>query len=87
MKFKKTVKLYCIPKDYKENKTRLKYIEEDRHQLFINVLKCGAEIIPAIKIVDNLVKITIETKLTQDEILKIMLKSLLFGFYLDIKDY
>ena len=87
MKFKKQVKDFCIPKDYKNNKRRLNHIKEYNHELFINVLKCGAEIVPAIKIIDLIERITIETSLTQSEVLDIMTKSLIFNLCLNIRQY
>ena len=69
--FELQVKIYCNPEDFKRNNSELENITNDNYQLFIDVLKSGAEIIPAVRIVDELVKISIRTSLTPKEALTI----------------
>ena len=69
--FKKRVKYFTNPKDYADNHKKLAGINTNDYELFIKILKRGAEILPAIEIIKYLFKISIQTKLTKDDALEI----------------
>jgi len=71
--FKEKVKYFANPEDYKDNHKNITplSISIDDYDLFIYILKLGAEICPAIRIYKELSKISIKTKLTKKEALEV----------------
>lgn len=85
--FELRVQYYCKPEDFKRNVGELKQVSIDNYQLFIDVLILGAEITPAVRIVDELVKISIKTPLTPREALSMEGIFKLIANYFDIQMY
>jgi len=71
IKFESHVQHYSKQEDFVRNGSELKQVAIENYQIFIDVLKLGAEIVPAIRIVDDLVKVCADKSLTPKEALEL----------------
>lgn len=73
--FELEVKAISNKSDFKENKDSLKYIRVSSYNTFLDLLKLGSEIMPAIYVSEEIFKISTTTPLIESEILKLIIKS------------
>tara|TARA_R110000850_G_scaffold257075_1_gene383315 strand:- start:320 stop:622 length:303 start_codon:yes stop_codon:yes gene_type:complete len=74
-KFELEVKALSNKTDFKENKDNLKDIRVSSYNTFLDLLKLGSEIIPAIYVSEEIFKISTTTPLIESEIVKLIMKS------------
>jgi hypothetical protein len=74
-KFELEVKALSNKSDFKENKDNLKDIRVSSYSTFLDLLKLGSEIMPAIYVSEEIFKISTTTPLVQSEIVKLIMKS------------
>ena len=71
LEFEIEVQSLCNPEDFRENKDKLKDLKLSSHETFTLLLKLGGEIVPCIDALKIIFKISIETPLTEIEIVKL----------------
>tara|TARA_B110000090_G_C13331773_1_gene427566 strand:+ start:874 stop:1176 length:303 start_codon:yes stop_codon:yes gene_type:complete len=74
-RFELEVKAISNKEDFKENKENLKDIRVSSYDTFLDLLKLGSEIMPAIYVSEEIFKISNTTPLVESEIVKLIMKS------------
>ena len=69
--FELEVQHLCNPKDYKQNKEKLKELRLSSYETFKTLLKLGGEINTSIIASEEIFKISTETPMTEMEILEL----------------
>ena len=72
--FELTVQHVCHPEDFKQNKSKLKDVQLSSYETFIYILKLGAGIINAVRATDELYKLSIQTNLTESDLVQLSTK-------------
>tara|TARA_R110000803_G_scaffold209968_1_gene280611 strand:- start:199 stop:456 length:258 start_codon:yes stop_codon:yes gene_type:complete len=73
-KFELEVKAISNKEDFKENKKNLKDIRTSSYGTFLDLLKLGSEIMPAIYVSEEIFKISNTTPLIESEIVQLIKK-------------
>lgn len=74
-KFELEVKALSNPSDFKENSDKLKSIRISSYDTFLDLLKIGSEITPAIYVSEEIFKISVATPLIESKIVKLIMKA------------
>tara|TARA_R110000796_G_scaffold231067_1_gene348907 strand:- start:296 stop:760 length:465 start_codon:yes stop_codon:yes gene_type:complete len=74
-KFELEVKALSNKSDFKENRDNLEDIRVSSYSTFLDLLKLGSEIMPAIYVSEEIFKISTTTPLVQSEIVILIMKS------------
>lgn len=85
--FEIKVKSFSKHIDFKENKNELKNIDFKIYDTFLRLLKIGSEIIPAIYVSEEILKISKSSFIDCFEIYKIIIKSKRFNMILEEENY
>jgi len=86
-KFQTEVKHFCNENDFNANKDKLLNIRVGSRAAFINLLRMGSEITPAIYVCDKIFKLSTKTKLTEIELIELSKEFILINALLDEKRY
>ena len=86
-KFELEVKAISNNLDFEENKNKLKDIRISSYNTFLDLLKLGSEITPAIYVSEEIFKISNTTPLMEDEITEIIMKSRGLNAIMDEKKF
>ena len=85
--FELEVKAISNKLDFKENKDNLKDIRISSYNAFLDLLKLGSEIMPAIHVSEEIFKISNTTSLIESEIVKLIMKSRSLNSIMDRKNF
>jgi hypothetical protein len=85
--FQIEVKHYCNKSDFEANKEKLINLRIGSYSSFINFLKLGGEITTSIRACDEIFKMSVETKLTESELVELSTRFRLINAILDEQIY
>ena len=84
--FKRTVQPFCNPKDFSKNQDELKVLKSSSYETFISLLKLGGAIMPCIKAVEEISKLSVQTNLDEKELIKLSTRFRFINGLIDEKD-
>lgn len=84
--FELRVQSLSSPKDFKKNKDKLKHIRMCNYDSFICILKLGGQISNSIIVCEEIFKLSIETQLTDLELIHLSNKFRFLNAFIDERD-
>ena len=85
--FERIVKNYTNPADFKDNRFKLKRLNIASYDTFIKVLKLGAEITSGIRVCEEIFKISVQTALTENDVVELLTRFRFVNALIDSAQY
>ncbi len=72
--FETEVQQLCRPEDFNANNEKLKGLRISSYEPFTYLLKSGGDILPSLRVVDEIFKLSTETHLTEINLVNMMVR-------------
>ena len=85
--FELKVQLFCIPEDFDKNKHKLKSLRISSYDTFLCILKLGGKISNSIRVCEEIFNLSVQTHLTEIELVELSSKFRFINALIDEKGF